>query len=283
MERTRVVSVSFLNAAPLTEGLAGVEGVDLQTAVPSRIAGMLERQEADVGLVSVVDAQRSPVPLALLPVGGIGCRGPTLTVRLFSAVPPERITTLHADTDSNTSVALARVLLSETHGVRPDVVDFDARERTPAASEAGPNEAWPETLLLIGDKVVTDSPPAVRYPYQIDLGEQWFERTGLPFVYAAWACRAADATTPRVRTAAALLDRTRRRNTHRLDWLVTRHAERGDWPADLARRYVGELLRYEIDADARAGVAAFAERASAMGLCARREPIWADPEPAETD
>jgi len=282
MDPTRIVSVSFLNAAPLTEGLAGVAGVELQTAVPSRIAGVLERAEADVGLVSLIDALRTDTPLALLPVGGIGCRGATLTVRLFSAVPPGRITTLHADADSNTSVALARVLLREIHGVEPAVIEFDARERAPAAHDAGPDEAWPETLLLIGDKVVTDSPPAVRYPHQIDLGELWHERTGLPFLYAAWACRAEDADTQRVRTAAALLDRARRRNTHRLDWLVTRHAEDGRWPTDLARRYVGELLRYEIDDGARAGAAAFAERAHAMGLCPRREPTWAEPAPAQT-
>ena len=277
-----MVSVSFLNAAPLTEGLAGVGGLDLQTAVPSRIAGLLERGQADLGLVSLIDALRSETPLALLPVGGIGCRGPTLTVRLFSAVPPDRITTMHADTDSNTSVALARVLLREAHGVEPEVVEYHARERTPAAGVDGPDEAWPETLLLIGDKVVTDSPPAVRYPHQIDLGELWHRRTGLPFLYAVWACRADEADSPRVRTAAALLDRARRRNTHRLDWLVTRHAQRGGWPADLARRYVGELLRYEIDDDARAGAAAFAARAHAMALCARPEPLWAAPEAAGT-
>ncbi|MEM0983156.1 MAG: MqnA/MqnD/SBP family protein [Planctomycetota bacterium] len=277
MDSTRVASVSFLNAAPLNEGLAGVQGLALDTVVPSRIGGMLERGEADIGLVSMIDVLRATEPLTLIPAGGIGCDGPTLTVRLYTAVEPSKITTLHADTDSHTSVALAQVLLNELHGVTPKVIDFDARERTPSAENADPAEAWPESVLLIGDKVVTDSPPAVRYPHQIDLGELWHEHTGLPFLYACWACRTADRESPAVRTAAVLLDRTRRRNTMRLDWLVARYAEQRGWPGDLARRYVGELLRYEVDDRARQGAELYAEKVAALGLAPAKPLDWLAP------
>jgi len=268
----RLAVVRYLNAVPLVQGLDAADDLTLIRVVPSRIADMLSAGEADLGLVSVIDAARADPPLALLPEAGmIGCDGPTLTVRVFSRVPPERITTLHADTDSHTSVALAQVVLVGRFGVRVPVVDFDPRE---FSGRASPDD-WPETVLLIGDKVVAGSPPAVRYPHQLDLGEAWRELTGLPFVYAAWACAPGRADDPRVRLAADLIERQRRRNAARIDHVVTHAAAEKGWPADLAREYVGGLMRYEIGPREREAVASFLARAAALDLAPARAPVWA--------
>ncbi|MAO24224.1 MAG: hypothetical protein CMJ25_26020, partial [Phycisphaerae bacterium] len=227
---TRIAAVQFLNTISLIEGLETWNGCTLTKAIPSRIAQMLVDNQADIGLASIVDAADPQNDLALIPAGMIGCDGPTLTVRLFSSVPPEQITRVHADTDSHTSVMLADVLLREMHTVKAEFVPYDARERmSDDDAPTNPDEAWPETLLLIGDKVVVDSPPAVRYPHQIDLGEAWHTLTGLPFVYACWMCRRADLGTPMVDEASAMLERVRLRNTQRLDWLVSREAKAHRW------------------------------------------------------
>ncbi|MCC5822764.1 MAG: menaquinone biosynthesis protein [Phycisphaerales bacterium] len=275
---TRIAAVSYLNTTPMIEGLDAWRGAELITAVPARLAGMVLDGRADVGLVSLADYARAGTDeagrprLTLLPCGMIGCDGPTLTVRVFSAVPPEHITTLHADTDSHTSVVLAQAVLAERHGVRPEVRDFHAREKLGSGDDA---DAWPETMLLIGDKVVTDSPPAVRYPYQIDLGEAWHAMTGLPFVYAVWMCRTDRADDPAVRTAADLIDRQRRRNRMRLDSVITAEAARRGWPGDLARKYIGELLRFEVDDRAREAVGVFLTKAAGLGLLRGVEVRWA--------
>lgn len=275
---TRIAAVSYLNTTPMIEGLQTWRDAELITAVPSRLAGMVLEARADIGLVSLADYARAAGPdgnagLLLLACGMIGCDGPTLTVRVFSAVPPERITTLHADTDSHTSVVLAQVVLAEQFGVRPLVKDFHAREQMGSGEDP---DAWPETMLLIGDKVVTDSPPAVRYPYQIDLGEAWHGLTGLPFVYAVWMCRADRAADPAVQTAAALIDRQRRRNRMRLDSVITAEAARRGWPGDLARKYIGELLRFEVDDRAREAVGVFLAKAAGLGLVPGVEVRWAE-------
>src|SRR5262245_8027902 len=127
MDSVRIAAVRYLNTAPLVEGLEKVEGLTLVPTVPSRIAEMLGAGEADIGLASIVDAVTSPVPLALIPAGMIGCDGSTMTVRLFSATPIERIATLHADTDSHTSIVLAQLLLRRLHGVSVKIKAFDAR------------------------------------------------------------------------------------------------------------------------------------------------------------
>ena len=262
METTRVGIVEYLNTVPLIDGLDGTAGLELIRTVPSRIGAMLEAGEIDLGLVSLVDIASSSADLVILPAGMIGCDGPTMTVRIYSRVPLAEITTLHADTDSHTSVALARVLLDKLHGVRPEVIGFHAREN-PLDGDEG---STPEAVLLIGDKVVTASPPAVRYPHSLDLGEAWHGMTGLPFVYAAWACRADHASESRILEAATLLDRARRRNGARADAVVNRAAPAHRWPLGLARTYVGSLLRYDLDSRAAEAIGVFVEACHEAGV-----------------
>ena len=275
MRACRIACVRYLNTIPLIEGLERLEGVGLVPTVPSRIAEMVRAGEADVGLCSLVDLVGGD--LAALPVGMIGCDGPTLTVRLFSSVPLERVRAVHADTDSHTSVILCRVLLKRQYGIEPVFAGFDARERVAVEGMGGerngaadpalglkaqtPDDAWPETVLLIGDKVVVDAPPADRYPHQLDMGEAWKRLSGLPFVYAVWACRADRVDAPEVRAAAAVLDRQRRHNRTRLGWIVAKHAAEHRWPEALAREYLTTRLRYEVGAREREAVARFLDEA----------------------
>ncbi len=282
-ERTRIGCVNYLNTWPLVEGLESLEGVEIVRRVPSRLVELLERDEADVSLVSLIDAQKSSAPLTIVPAGMIGCDGPTLTVRIYSQVPLETVRRVHIDTDSHTSVALARLVMRDRFGIDVELVDYDARERMPlaAASDASGEDPasgneWPEAMLLIGDKVVTDSPPAVRYPHQLDLGEAWRELTGLPFVYAVWMCRRDRVGDPAVRRAAAVLERQRLHNATRIDQIVTDRSPEHRWPADLARRYVGECLRFDFDERARQAAGLFLEKCAALGLIGASELVVAD-------
>lgn len=271
MPPVRLGYVQYLNTLPLVEGLRAWREVELTAAVPAKLAPMLVGGEIDVGLCSLVDAARADAALTLIPAGMIGCDGPTFTVRLYSSVPWDQVSTLHADTDSHTSVVLAQVLLLRRFGRVVTVQDYDAREHIGVGGVQ-----WPATLLIIGDKVVTDPPPAERYPHQLDLGEAWHAWTGLPFVYGAWMCRRADAEAPWVRTVAQILDRQRLRNTQRLDWLVDRYAGERGWPADAARRYVGEYLRYAVGPREREAVDRFFAEAAELSLLPSTTPRWLD-------
>ena len=44
-----------------------------------------------------------------------------------------------------------------------------------------------DAVLLIGDRAMRACLPGFRYAY--DLGQEWTDWTGLPFVYAVWAVR----------------------------------------------------------------------------------------------
>ncbi len=260
----RVAAVSYLNSKPLLHGLDAedlAQRLSLHLDVPARLLSLLEAGQVDLALCPVVDYFRSRVPLTLVPVGGIACEGPTLTVRLYSRVPLGDITAVHADTDSHTSVALLRVLLHELHGLSPEFIHFDAQHRLVEGRPLDPAHP-PQAMLLIGDKVVTASPSATVYPHQLDLGGAWNELTGKPFVFAVWMAReGAD-----LGDLPSLLAERRDRNLTDTAAIAAHYAAGHGWPLDLAADYLGGILRYRLGERELDAIADFARRAAALHL-----------------
>lgn len=228
-QRLRVGSVSFLNAKPLIYGLENDPSVELSLEVPSALLEGMRQRRYDVALLPVIDHQRME-GLRLLTSGGIGCDGPTLTVRVFSRAPVDQIRTLACDSDSHTSVALARVLFAERYGSVPEMVPLSSFDGADAKA----------AKLLIGDKVVSEEPSG--FPHQLDLGEAWKRLTGLPFVFAAWMAR----DDVDLGDLPQQLSRSKRDGLANVDRIIARDAAVRRWPADVARRYLTQYLQFDI-------------------------------------
>jgi chorismate dehydratase len=226
----RVGSVSFLNAKPLIYGLEAAENLELSLAVPSRLLAGLREGRLDIALLPVIDYQRME-GLSVVPSGGIGCDGETLTVRIFSKCPMTQIQTLACDTDSHTSVALARVIFAERYGMRPKFVDWTRSEEQPC-----------DAKLLIGDKVVCEEPAG--FEHQIDLGSAWRELTGLPFVFAVWTARKGVDLGELPRR----LEEAKRAGLANVSEIVKKYAIGKGWPAGLALQYLTVYLKFDIGA-----------------------------------
>ena len=260
-EFCRIGCVGFLNALPLIHGASDWGDMDVTFDVPSRLLDRLLADEIDLALCPVIDYFTSPQPLRVVPVGGIGCAGRTLTVRLFSRVPPEQVHAARVDSDSHTSINLLRVIFAERFGRAIDITPFDARlESADAAGEA---------MLLIGDKVVTAEPSRRTYPFQIDLGEAWRELTGLPFVFAVWMAKRRTA----LGDVPHRLDELERRNLDRIDDLIETAAPANHWPIDVARIYLTQLLCYDIGPRQLQAIERFALLAHRHGLIDSPRPL----------
>ncbi len=247
---SRLGVVSFLNARPLVPDLGPRDGVELEYDVPARLAERLERNEVDAALLPIVDVIARPDALRVISDACIACDGETMTVRIFSQVPPDRIVRVHADTDSHTSVALARVLWRLLYDRVLEVVPFNAYR-----GSAGEHEA----VLLIGDKVVDSRRGS--FAYEIDLGGAWRQQTGLPFVFAVWAAndRLADEESRRL---SDLLGAARDRGVAQAVDIARREGPPLGWPEPLAIRYLTRCLRFQLDARAVHGANRFAQLAA---------------------
>jgi chorismate dehydratase len=256
----RVAAVSFLNARPLIWGLDRDPRIELKLDVPSRLIDHLRSGDSDVALLPTIDYQRLD-GVSVVPAGGIGSDGHTLTVRIFARQPIETIRTLACDTDSHTSVALARIVLAERHGVRPELIELRQRQDRPD-----------EARLLIGDKVIAEAPQG--FSYQYDLGDEWKQMTGLPFVFAVWTARGGVELGDLPQRLAA----ARREGLANVAAIVAADAAPKGWPADLARQYLTVNLRFEIGAEQLEAIRRFHVLAAAHGIIprARRLHIYGD-------
>jgi chorismate dehydratase len=260
--RHTVATVSFLNAKPLVDGLENEPRIDLISDVPSRLLETLIEERASVALCPVIDFQVSPIQLDIIPVGAIGCDGCTLTVRIFSRVPMDKVTSVQTDGDSHTSVALLRVVFDALYQRAPEIRTLESPDLNGSAST-------PETVLLIGDKVVRDRPDSELYPHQIDLGEAWQAMTGLPFVFACWMARA-DSDLGEL---PELLGGCRERNRNRSAEIAAAYSPSSGWPEELAAEYLGSILRYDLGPGELEAIELFWSKCHDLGLIERLRPL----------
>lgn len=261
----RVAAIGFLNAAPLMWGLERDPRFALRHTVPSACADALAAGTADLGVIPVIELVRQS---GLVGLGGLGVasgsaeRSCVRSILLVTRRPLEAIRTVALDPASRTSAALALILL---------------RRRFHAQCEAVPGAAdWRTTLqqaeaaLLIGDPAlqlrVSAAATAAGYDVR-DLAREWWEWTGLPFVFAAWGIRREvwDREGPwlGLRLREALNQGLDARDTLADAW-----APRLRLPHAEIRRYLSENVVYRLTPEHRAGLDRFLALAAAEGLLA---------------
>jgi chorismate dehydratase len=252
----RLGAVSFLNTRPLVDGLTEDSGVELRFAVPAMLPGLLHEGLVDAALVPVIDLARSAGRWERVSDACIASDGRTLTVRVFSKVPPDRMEVLHVDPDSHTSVALARLIWEHVYHRPLRIEPMVEAERVRDC----------ESVLLIGDKVVTT--PMLWFDHHVDLGDAWKKWTGLPFVFAVWAAPAAGGSGAGGLRAqlAEVLERARDRGVSRAAELAREYAPQRGWPESLAVEYYLRAIQYRMTEPALAGMSRFFELAARSGL-----------------
>jgi chorismate dehydratase len=242
----RVGTVSYLNSVPLNEGLCDHPELDLRPYFPSRLAGELADGSLDIGLVPVVEVLRHG-GYRIFPDAAIGCVGEVLSVKLFSDVPIRDIRSVRLDPSSRTSNALTRVLLEGSYALSPRYLD--------ASTPDEPADA----TLIIGDPVLRRRAAARA---EVDLGQAWYEATGLPFVFAVWAARPEVATSH----AAEILAESKRAGVKNIDAIARREAVSRDLDADLCRRYLRDHICFDLGEAQQAGLKWFATLTEERGL-----------------
>jgi chorismate dehydratase len=227
-----VSAVSYLNTWPLVWGfLHGPQkGIfDFRFDLPARCAAALEDGSAHIGLVPCAELDR--LGLDFIPDLGISCEGPVRSILLFSRVPFAEIGTLALDSSSRTSVALARIILSERYGCRPAMVS-----RAPVL-ENMLREC--DAALIIGDPALHLNPAALPYN-TLDLGAEWVAWTGLPMVFAVWAGRKANLT----EQVADVFRASFEWGSSRIGEMVGQAAAERGFSSELAARYLTGHIVY---------------------------------------
>ena len=213
----RVGRIPYLNCEPFFHRLEGVELVDL---IPRRLGEAMATGELDAGPLSLMDYVRLESRLVPLPYG-IGCPTGARSVLAFSDRPLSGLAGARVGItgETSTSVELLRVLLTLRHGVQP-------------AAWVGADEPC-DAVLLIGDQAIQRLTRGPAAPHVFDLGLEWRDWTGLPFVFARWAV-AARVPAPARRAFEAALDVALDHGMGALPRIAATHRDLGWSPAEVA-------------------------------------------------
>jgi chorismate dehydratase len=234
----RLGRISYVNMAPVFYRLAA--DVEEVQGVPTELNRRLLAGELDLAPISSIEYARNADRLRVLPRLCVGSEGAVDSIQLVSRKPLEQVRSVAVTPESATSVVLTKVLLPEA-------------EQLPLGEEA-------DARLLIGDAALKSAfeDPTPHY----DLGRLWLERTGLPMVFAVWACP--EPLCPGlVELEDALVDSVRLARAEP-EQLAREASERYGYPAGFLARYF-EKLRYRFGPRERAGLMSFLELAHEAG------------------
>jgi chorismate dehydratase len=254
-QKVRIGAVNYLNTKPLICGLSELAPeAELILEPPSVLADLLAADRLEVGLIPVIEYFRAG-RYRVIPDISIATRGPVLSVTLFSRVPCSAIRRLALDIGSRTSAALVQILLRMRYGVQPEL-QMLPWDQDPEALDA-------DAVLLIGDRAMRACLPG--FPIALDLGQEWFDWTGLPFVFAFWAVRpGAD-----LGDVADALQQAKARGLARTGQIAHEEAPRLGLDAGFCRRYLANILHFELGSRELAGLNRYYQLACELELAPR--------------
>jgi chorismate dehydratase len=251
----RIGAVNYLNTKPLICDLEKLAPeAELVLDLPSRLADRLAAGTLDVALIPVIEYFRAGT-YSVVPDISIASRGPVLSVTLFSKVPWADVRRVALDVGSRTSAALTQVLLRNRYGVRPEVVSLPI--------DGAAEESDADAVLLIGDRAMRACLPGFRFAF--DLGQEWADWTGLPFVYAVWAVR------PGVDLGGVpdALAEAKRQGLSRVGPIAHDEAPRLGLDAGYCRRYLANIIHFDLGPREQAGLHHYYMLACEAGLARR--------------
>jgi chorismate dehydratase len=295
MGKLRISIVEFLNTAPLVWGftdgpLAGK--YDLSFAVPSQCAEDLRAGRADVGIVPSIEYQRMENVVAL-PGMSIAAKNEVRSLLVVSKVPIELAKTFALDTNSRSSVGLARILCLRHWNIAPEFIDM--------APDPEQMLARADAALVIGDPALRlrlkmdalqakvpqaegccccggeDEQPirGVETLFIYDIAQQWREMTGRPCVLALWVARRG-VLTPEI---VADFQASREYGLAHIGEIAEGAALKLELPPRELERYLTESIDFSLDEENLAGLKLYYEECSRAGLIPRvRELEFVDAE-----
>jgi chorismate dehydratase len=234
----RLGRISYVNMAPVFFRVhADVHEVQ---GVPTELNASLLAGDLDAAPISSIEYARNADRLRLLPRLCVASEGAVDSIQLVSKLPLEQVRVIAVTPESATSVVLTKVLLPQA-------------EHVPLGEAA-------DARLLIGDAALKSAfeDPTPHY----DLGRLWLERTGLPMVFAVWACP--EPVCAGLTELEEALVASVRRARAEPETLAYEASERYGYPAGFLARYF-EKLRYRFGPRERAGLMTFLELARDVG------------------
>ena len=175
---------------------------------------------------------------------GIAVRGRAHSTVLFTRKPLRSLdgATIAVTSETSTTECVLRLLLEKRYRI------------IPKAYLAG-EDRGADALLLIGDEALRFRQTNRQYPYEIDLGFEWWMWQHVPLVFAVWAVRK-DAEIKIKRDLERSLSRTLGINQKRFPEIAQEYSKTLGVPAQELERYLSNFI-YRLSQPEEEGITRF--------------------------
>ncbi len=167
----------------MLEENADCSGYEFITGAPSTLNSLLREGGIDVSPSSSIEYLRRRQRYIVIEGHSISSFGPVGSILLFSKRPIEALDglTVLTSSQSETSAALLGIVLKKFYDL-----DCPLQPSNEPLSKAMESHS---AYLLIGDEALREGLRWSNLLHVYDLGEIWYKKTGLPFVFALWIAR----------------------------------------------------------------------------------------------
>lgn len=230
----------------------------MMNGIPTELNRLLREGAIDVSPSSSIEYALNPGSYILLPDLSIASKKRVMSILLESRTRIEDLDKkiVALTTASATSVVLLRVLLEVRFGAVPEYIHYRQGEEDPAPQC--------DAMLTIGDLALTKT-PSPGFPFRYDLGELWYEFTGLPFVFALWHVNYKKSLESDLRSLYDILRSSKEYGLSHLREAANSEAKRYGIPADVLYSY-WKSFSYDFGHDEQNGLMAYYEYAAKLGV-----------------
>ncbi|MDQ0418031.1 chorismate dehydratase [Croceifilum oryzae] len=184
MKPIRIGEISYTNVLPVFHFFDSSNlPIEWVNHVPATLNQAMSKGEIDLGAISSFAFAEHSDRYYLFPNLSVSAYGPVGSIFLFTkdkSLQELDQASIALTNASASSVNLLRVILEKFSGVKPlyQVMEPNLEQMMQVSDAA----------LLIGDDAIRAAWSKPHYR-AYDLGELWFQQTGLPMVFAVWAVR----------------------------------------------------------------------------------------------
>ncbi|MFH0938809.1 MAG: menaquinone biosynthesis protein [Planctomycetota bacterium] len=249
----RIGSVPYLNAKVLIYGLQSVtEDYTLTFDTPGALVAKLRRGDLDIALVSSIEYFRSSDYL-ILPDLSITAYREMWSIQLFHRVPLAAARRVGLDPASQTTNALLQVILREKMRLAIELTPLQPGEDPLARADL-------DGFVKIGDPCLTFAPPSDYFA--LDLANEWYLFTNLPFVFALWLTRKG----VDLKGVNQKLFLAKREGLRHVDDIARVEAPRLNYDFAHTKNYISRIVHYDLSRWELGGLNLFRKYAARQGL-----------------
>ncbi len=249
--KLRVGAVSYMNTKPLVWGLESYKDIaDFYFDVPSKLYQVFSQGDLDIALLPAV-CYFEKNSYRIIPNISISTYGRVESVNLYLKKDIKDVKVVALDTSSRTSRILTAIILRKQYGLNPDFINWD--------KGLSIDESQADAVLLIGDNAMKIHDSKYRI---LDLGNEWQDLTGLPFVFAVWVTKCDTI----LNGFDKILQKAKDEGIKAIEKIAESEAKRLGFTKEICSNYLRNAIRYDLGEEELQGVRKFYEYGVELGL-----------------